>query len=75
MALCHVAFVAALSTSQLPARAQGQGAGSQVGRIHPAKPAWLEGAEKELRIKLGGAIRDETGAPAKDSKLTVTLKR
>jgi hypothetical protein len=70
-----VVFVAALSTSQFSARAQGPVAGSQIGQTRPAKPAWLEGAGKELRIKLGGAIRDETGAPAKDSKLTVTLKR
>ena len=73
-ALSRVVFVAALSTSQFSARAQGPVAGSQIGQTRPAKPAWLEGAEKELRIKLGGAIRDETGAPAKDCKLTVTLK-
>jgi hypothetical protein len=73
-ALSRVVFVAALFTTKFPARAHGQGAGAQVGQTRPAKPAWLERAGKELRIKLGGAIRDETGAPAKDCKLTVTLK-
>jgi Thioredoxin-like len=72
--LSGVAFIAALSTSQFDARAQGQVAGSQVGQTRPAKPAWLEGAGNELRIKLGGAIRDETGAPAKGCKLTVTFR-
>ncbi len=73
-ALSRVAFVAALSATQFSARAQGPVAGSQVGPTRPAKPAWLEGAGNELRIKLGGAIRDETGAPVKDCKVTVTLK-
>ncbi len=52
----------------------GQGGGSPAGQAHVAKPAWLEGSGKDLRIKLSGAIRDETGAPARDSKLAVELK-
>jgi hypothetical protein len=75
-ALSRVAFIAELfvSTSQFPARAQGQVAGQRAGQSLAAKPAWLDGSGKDLRIKLAGAIRDETGAPAKDCKLTVTLK-
>jgi RNA polymerase sigma factor (sigma-70 family) len=39
-----------------------------------AKPAWLEGSRKDLRIKLAGKILEETGAPANGCKLTVILK-
>ncbi len=67
-ALSRVAFVAALSATQFSARAQGPVGGSQVGPTRPAKPAWLEGPGNELRIKLGGAIRDETAHPSKTAK-------
>jgi hypothetical protein len=75
-ALSRVALIPALfvSTSQFPARAQGQVAGQRAGQSPAAKPAWLEGSGKDLRIKLAGAIRDETGAFVKDCKLTVALK-
>jgi hypothetical protein len=73
-ALSRVAFVAALLATQLPARAQGPVAEPHTRQTRPAKPAWLEGTGNEVRIKLGGAIRDDTGAAAKDCKLTVTFK-
>jgi hypothetical protein len=74
-ALSRLAFIPTLfvSTSQLPARAQGQ-VGTRAGQTPEAKPAWLDGSGENLRIKLAGAIRDETGAFAKDCKLTVTLR-
>jgi hypothetical protein len=54
--------------------ALGQVAEPRPDQTHAAKPAWLEGSGREMRIKLAGAIRDETGAPANDCKLTVTLR-
>jgi hypothetical protein len=75
-ALARVALIAAAIPSASPfgARVFGQVAEQRAGQTHAAKPAWLEGAGQDMRIKLAGAIRDETGAPAKDCKLTVTLK-
>jgi hypothetical protein len=74
--LSGVPSIAALIvlTSLFNARALAQVAEPRVGQTRPAKPAWLEETGKELRIKLAGAIHDETGAFAKDCKLTVSLK-
>jgi hypothetical protein len=65
---------AVVLTSLFSARALAQVAESRVVETRAAKPAWLEGAGTDLRIKLAGAIRDETGAFAKDCKLTVSLR-
>jgi hypothetical protein len=75
-ALSGAATVAALivAMSLWPARALGQAAEPRSGQTRAATPAWLEGSGKDLRIKLAGAIRDETGAFAKDCKLTVSLR-
>ena len=53
--------------------ARGQVAGEQIAQP-PAKPAWLEGSGKDLRIRLAGKICDETGAPAQGCKLTVASR-
>ena len=75
-ALSRAAFIPALviSTGAFPAPAQGQVAAQRAGQTLATKPAWLEGSGKDLRIKLAGVLRDETGGPAKDCKLTVTLR-
>jgi hypothetical protein len=67
-----VAVVVSMSLAN--GRALGQVVGPRAEEARPDKPAWLEGTGKDLRIKLAGTIRDETGALAKDCKLTVTLR-
>jgi len=71
-----VASISALvvSTSQLNARAFGQVAGSRIASTPTEKPAWLEGAGKDLRIRVQGEVLDESGAPANDCKLVVRMK-
>jgi hypothetical protein len=71
-----VASISALivSGSLFSARVFGQVAGSRTGQPAVAKPAWLEGAGKDLRIRVKGEVLDESGAPANDCKLVVTLK-
>jgi Thioredoxin-like len=75
-AISRLASVAAIAVSinLADGRVLGQGAGPQAGQTLAAKPAWLEGSGNDLRIKLGGAIRDGSGAPASGCTLTVTLE-
>jgi hypothetical protein len=73
-ALRAAAFLAAVivSTGLFPTCARVPAAEPEVGESHAAKPAWIEGLGKDLRIKLAGEIVDEAGAPAENCKLTVT---
>ena len=68
------ALVVVVSISLANRRVLGQVEGPRAGQAHIAKPAWLEGSGENLRIKLSGSIRDETGAPAKNCKLNATLR-
>jgi hypothetical protein len=61
-------------TNSSNARVLAQGTETGIDHSRSAKPAWLEGTGKDLRVKLSGSLRDETGAPAKNCKLTATLK-
>jgi hypothetical protein len=65
------AFIAA--TSLWPARIWSQAAEPRSVQTASAKPDWLGGVGKELRIRISGTIVDKT-APTADCKLTVTLK-
>jgi hypothetical protein len=63
-----------VSTSLFSPCVLGQVAGSQSGQPAIEMPAWLEGAGKDLRIRLKGEVLDESGAPAVDCKLIVQMK-
>src|SRR5580704_8642523 len=62
-----------VSTTLFPACAPAL-AGAEVGQARAAKPAWLQGAGKDLRIKLTGEIVDRAGAPVSDCKVAVRRK-
>jgi len=74
-ALSGAAVMVALlgATGLWPTPAWGQAAEPSAGQTRAAKPDWLAGSGKDLRIRLSGTIVDKT-APAEDCKLTVTLK-
>lgn len=54
--------------------AHGQVAELRTGRSGPEKPAWLDGAGKDLRMKVWGEVLDEAGAPVVDCKVIVRSK-
>jgi hypothetical protein len=75
-AVFAVASISALAvaTSLFGSRVFGQVAGSQTGQLAVEKPAWLDGAGKDLRIRVHGEVLDESGVPANDCKVVVRVK-
>lgn len=62
-------FAAALLNSQ----AAGQNEKPKPAAPSSQKPDWMEGSGKDLRIRLAGEVRDETGAPVDDFRIRMTL--
>lgn len=55
-------------------RALAQVAESTVARAPAAKPEWLDGTGKDLRIRIAGEVLDENGKPAEDFTLGIQLR-
>jgi hypothetical protein len=55
-------------------RALGQTAESRIEQTPIKNSAWLAGDGKDLRVRVTGAVFDESGAPSNDCKLVVVFK-
>ena len=63
-----------IMTAMTAARALGKDPEPPDGPIAIAKPDWLEGSGKELRIRIAGELRDERGDPLNDCRVRITLR-
>lgn len=66
--------MALLAMALMNSGAVGQTEQSSAQSIPVAKPDWLEGSGKDLRIRLAGTVHEESGAPVNDCRIRITQR-